>query len=164
MTTRAGANSAIQACILLLLLVCAISVSAEEEVPFSAAKGKVDSRKPTPLVGKVNIANINADEYHQSVKAYDGGWRTFLQNPCHTSMASVLPAKMPTGKKFWTFPASGGVDSSPVNFQGVVYVGSDDHNVYAVDEHTGKMLWRRELGLQIKSTPAVGDDYIFVGC
>ncbi len=103
MTTRAGADSAILACILLLSQACIISSAAEDKLAFSADKGKVDIRKDAPLTGKVNFANINAAESHACIKAYDQGWRTFLQNPCHTSMAAVPPTKIPVGKNSGLF-------------------------------------------------------------
>ena len=37
----------------------------------------------------------------------------------------------------WTFTTSGGVISSPAVANGVLYVGSEDHNVYALDANTG---------------------------
>ena len=136
----------------------------KKSIALSSDKGKIDDRKTAPLVGKVNFANITAAEYHLIIKAYDGAWRTFLQNACHTGMASVVPTKIPVGKKFWTFPAAGGIDSSPVNYLGVMYVGCDDHNIYAIDESTGRMIWHKELGDKIKSSPAVGEDHLLIGC
>lgn len=36
--------------------------------------------------------------------------------------------------------------SSPTVLDGVVYVGSEDGNVYAADAATGDMIWRYETG------------------
>jgi serine/threonine-protein kinase len=36
-----------------------------------------------------------------------------------------------TGAKLWSYATGNLVESSPVVVNGMVYVGSDDHNVYA---------------------------------
>lgn len=38
-----------------------------------------------------------------------------------------------TGNKKWSYATGGRVRSSPAVVDGVVYVGSQDHNVYALD-------------------------------
>ncbi len=45
-----------------------------------------------------------------------------------------------------------------------MYVGSDDTNVYAVDERTGNMLWHTKLGDKVKSSPAIVQGVLIVGC
>ena len=39
-----------------------------------------------------------------------------------------------TGAKAWSFPTGGRVFSSPAVADGVVYVGSEDFNVYALED------------------------------
>lgn len=95
---------------------------------------------------------------------YRGTWQMFLQNPCHTGNAAIEINHVPQGRLHWSFPAEGPIDSSPAIYKGVVYVGSDDDNVYAVDERTGSMLWHSKLGDKVKSSPAVGEGYLIVGC
>ena len=46
---------------------------------------------------------------------------------------------------------------------GVVYVGSVDHHVYALDAETGELLWRYETGAGVFSSPAVSDGVVYVG-
>jgi outer membrane protein assembly factor BamB len=64
----------------------------------------------------------------------------------------------------WTFPIlaeSGEVNSSPtVNpSDGTIYVGSDDHNVYAVNPD-GTEKWRFTTGADVESSPVVAIDPI----
>lgn len=92
-----------------------------------------------------------------------GGWNMFLQNPCRTGNLPFAAADW-KGKLKWTFPAEGPIDSSPAIYKGVIYVGSDDTNLYAIDERNGRMLWRSTLGGKVKSSPAVTDSVIVVGC
>ncbi len=121
---------------------------AEESIKVSPAPTKEDLLKGTA----------------STLSKYKEGWKMFLQNPCHTGMVSISPTTVPAGKLKWTFPAEGPIDSSPAIYKGVVYVGSDDHFLYAVDERNGRFLWKAELGSKVKSSPAVGDDVIVVGC
>ena len=41
----------------------------------------------------------------------------------------------------WSYGTDGSVASSPAVANGVVYVGADDGNLYALNAHTGEILW-----------------------
>ena len=63
----------------------------------------------------------------------------------------------------WPFPTSSPIVTSPAVVDGVVYFGSFDHNLYAVDAETGEELWRFPTGAPIVSSPTVVDDVIYFG-
>jgi outer membrane protein assembly factor BamB len=46
---------------------------------------------------------------------------------------------------------------------GVVYVGSNDWNVYALDALTGSKLWSYPTGYRVVSSPAVANGVVYVG-
>jgi outer membrane protein assembly factor BamB len=46
---------------------------------------------------------------------------------------------------------------------GVVYVGSDDSNVYALNATTGAKLWSYSTGGGVYSSPAVVNGVVYVG-
>jgi len=46
---------------------------------------------------------------------------------------------------------------------GVVYVGSGDKNLYAIDAGTGKEKWRFTTGSYVVSSPAVSNGVVYVG-
>ena len=46
---------------------------------------------------------------------------------------------------------------------GVVYVGSNDNNVYALDAATGTFLWSYATGDQVVSSPTVVDGVVYIG-
>ena len=54
------------------------------------------------------------------------------------------------------------MDSSPAVANGVVYVGSDDGNVYALNAATGAKLWSYATG-KLESSPAVANGVVYVG-
>jgi outer membrane protein assembly factor BamB len=90
-----------------------------------------------------------------------------------------------TGTKIWNYTSagqsnkaavesgfgSGAFESSPAVANGIVYVGSDDGNVYALDALTGAKIWNYTTsiqpistwGNQVTSSPAVSDGIVYVG-
>jgi outer membrane protein assembly factor BamB len=62
----------------------------------------------------------------------------------------------------WSFPTGSRIVSSPVLEAGVVYFGSDDGNVYAVDAKDGRQLWKYTTKGAVAATPAVARDTVFV--
>jgi outer membrane protein assembly factor BamB len=63
----------------------------------------------------------------------------------------------------WSYTTGGGVYSSPAVANGVVYVGSEDNNVYALNAKTGALLWNYTTGNSIDSSPAVANGVVYVG-
>ena len=51
----------------------------------------------------------------------------------------------------------------PAVVDGVVYVGSGDSYLYAVDAASGELLWRYETGDNVGSSPAVVDGVVYFG-
>ena len=57
----------------------------------------------------------------------------------HVSMASYSTSN---GLLNWHYTTGGAVYSKPAVSNGIVYVGSADNNVYALDANTGAMMWK----------------------
>jgi hypothetical protein len=55
------------------------------------------------------------------------------------------------------------VESSPAVADGVVYVGSDDNNVYALNASTGITIWTYGTTGLVDSSPAVANGVVYVG-
>jgi len=53
--------------------------------------------------------------------------------------------------------------SSPAVANGVVYVGSFDNNVYALNAKTGAKLWSYTTGSYVWSSPVVVNGTVYVG-
>jgi len=56
-----------------------------------------------------------------------------------------------------------GIHSSPTVVDGVVYFGSQDYNLYAVDADTGTKLWEFRANSYVDSSPAVVDGIVYFG-
>jgi outer membrane protein assembly factor BamB len=53
--------------------------------------------------------------------------------------------------------------SSPAVEEGTVYVGSGDHNVYALDGRTGRLRWKFTTGNVVHASPAVSQGVVYIG-
>ena len=53
--------------------------------------------------------------------------------------------------------------SSPTVVDGVVYFGSGDHRVYALDASSGMLRWSFETGNVVHASPAVADGMLYIG-
>ena len=83
--------------------------------------------------------------------------------PCSGTAPSFLAAlNARTGRTLWRFPA-GVVETSPLLADGLVYFGSWDHRVYAVDARTGRLAWSFVTGDRVKGGVAFARETIFAG-
>jgi outer membrane protein assembly factor BamB len=96
------------------------------------------------LLGAALVA-LAGDAFAQSM---------FRGDSAHTGAASGAAPRQFHRLK-WRFLTGGRVVSSPVFEGGVLYVGSDDGSVYALDAASGQRRWRFATAGPVASTPAV---------
>ena len=89
----------------------------------------------------------------------------FRANPARTG---VFPSDGPTtlSESVWTFKTdvrNDGFGSSPAVAGGVVYVGSLDNWLYALDAETGQEKWRFKTDGEVVSSPAIAGRVVYVG-
>jgi len=89
-------------------------------------------------------------------------WPMFSRSQDHNSQSSVKTAD--NNVTIWKYEIGHAILSSPViGADGTIYVGSDDHFVYAIDSD-GTLKWKFETGMYVQSTCAIGEDNtIYVG-
>jgi outer membrane protein assembly factor BamB len=63
----------------------------------------------------------------------------------------------------WTFTTEDSIYSSPAFSGGILYVGSQDNRVYAIEGSSGRQLWNFTTGGNVDSSPAVVGGFIYVG-
>lgn len=86
----------------------------------------------------------------------------FRGDPQHSGIYDA--AGVPQNPKLkWKFQTRRGVVSSPAVVAGVVYVGSNDHSLYALDAESGALKWRFRTGGRVASSPAVLNGVIYFG-
>jgi outer membrane protein assembly factor BamB len=119
--------------------------------------GLVDGATPAAQSGEVPYSEATDTEPHQS----SDSWPMFRHDLNHTGYST---SQIPDGPSIdWTFQAVGGFESSPVVEYGMVFIGSEDYNVYALNESTSEVVWRFTTGKYVRATPTVVDGKIFIG-
>jgi len=86
----------------------------------------------------------------------------FRQDPAHSGIYHAVGVPQYHGIK-WKFHTRGRVVSSPAAVGGIVYVGSTDHNLYAVDAESGALKWKFKTGSGVNSSPAVAGGLVYFG-
>lgn len=66
-------------------------------------------------------------------------------------------------KPLWTFKCEDDVRGTPTIFQGTLFVGSYDNNLYALNAADGKFQWKYPTEGGVVSRPVVADGNIFFG-
>jgi eukaryotic-like serine/threonine-protein kinase len=129
------------------------------EMKPSPANTKGISRKLQFVIRNSSLAIL------LSIFAYsqDGGtWGMFRGFPSLTGVSSArIP---PTLRLRWSFQAKDSIESSAAIVDGVVYFGSMDGALYAVDLAGGKLRWRYAAGAPVQeSSPCVRNGTVFIG-
>lgn len=88
------------------------------------------------------------------------GWPVFRGNSLQTGVATArLPEKLAV---LWKFQTKDSVESTAAIAAGVVYIGSQDEHLYALDLATGKERWQYKTG-PIKAPVSVLGQAVLVG-
>ncbi len=66
-------------------------------------------------------------------------------------------------KELWSFECEDEIRGSPILYQGVIFIGCYDNNLYALDAQTGEFIWKYATEGGITGRPAAEDGVIFVG-
>jgi|SRR5579884_33192 len=124
-----------------------------------ATKGAVSS-SPAVSNGMVfvssldgNVYGIDASSGKERWRFKTGGERRFTAPGIH----GIMPRTELMPDPYDIFL------SSPAVSGGIVYVGSGDHNVYAIDAANGTLRWKFATGNVVHASPAVWDDTVYIG-
>ncbi len=66
-------------------------------------------------------------------------------------------------KPVWQFQAEDEIRSSPLAYEGRVFIGSYDHNMYALDAGNGSLIWKFPTQGGVVTRPVVSGDYLIFG-
>src|SRR5262249_15071747 len=91
--------------------------------------------------------------------ASTAAWPLFRGNPLQTGVAEPLPDNLDL---LWTFAVKDGFESAAAIANGVVYAGSLDEHLYALDLKTGQEKWRYKAG-PFKAPPSIRGKYVYAG-
>lgn len=85
----------------------------------------------------------------------------FHHDPMHTGNTDSNGPS--TNQTLWSYTALGPVYSSPCVANGVVYVGSLDHSVYALNALSGAKIWSYATSQEVYSSPCVANGIVYIG-
>ncbi|MEM2974815.1 MAG: PQQ-binding-like beta-propeller repeat protein, partial [Candidatus Bathyarchaeia archaeon] len=88
-------------------------------------------------------------------------WPMFRHDLTHSGCSPSIASN--NNATVWTYTTGDAIVSSPAVADGIVFVGSHDYNIYALDEKTGAFVWSYMTGGSVASSPAVVDGIVFVG-
>ncbi len=80
-----------------------------------------------------------------------------------TSTVTLLPSPTPetTMNEHWSFQTEGPIFGSAMLSEDVIYIGSDDGNLYALDAVGGELAWKFATQGIVRSTPAVDNGLVY---
>ncbi len=122
---------------------------------FHSQASQTSSLPPSPTAP---ITNAVAHPINYTVFGFDPQHTHF--NPVEQILS---PATVPHLMPYWVASTGDTINSSPVVANGIVYVGSDDHKLYAFNAATGKPLWAASTGDRVYSSPAVSNGIVYFG-
>lgn len=103
----------------------------------------------SPSFADINMNGIKTSIIYQCVNGFRDGY--------------VNAFKANTGELLWSTHTRCRV-SSPAIYNGIVYIGSDDGSLYALDAATGAIIWVSNTTYSsIDSTPAIANGVVYVG-
>jgi outer membrane protein assembly factor BamB len=100
-----------------------------------------------------------------SAAASAADWPMFRGNVANTGVADAARAVELNGPPafLWRFDTGGVVESSPAIVDGVLYQGSFNRALFALDAASGRELWRFHVGGLLRASPAVVDGLVYFG-
>lgn len=101
------------------------------------------------------VATINSN-------SQPGEWAMFRHDIANTGVTGTSNT-LPQGILKWSFTTGSPIHSSPVLVDGMVYFGSRDGKLYAVDAATGEKRWEFLTGSWVESTPAIVGGMVYFG-
>ncbi|HEU5382726.1 MAG TPA: PQQ-binding-like beta-propeller repeat protein [Ktedonobacteraceae bacterium] len=133
--------------------------------------GPNQTNSPGPL--NVTTAIVSLQNSHkQSINAYNQNAITrgvmfgFDNHHTRTNPYETIldPTQIGKARQAWATPTNGPIYySSPAVVNGVVYIGSRDGKLYALDALTGQKKWATGTGGAIDSSPAVVNGVVYIG-
>jgi len=115
--------------------------------------------------GITHITDLSSITFHYKPASMDtpslSGWK--FRSDLKGSGVYEDGGSRPGKDRVWMFKTGGAVVSSPVVVENVVYVGSDDTFLYALDASDGHEIWKFQTDGAVTSSPAIVNNCVFFG-
>ena len=87
-------------------------------------------------------------------------WPMFHHDTSHIGFSTSGAPN--SNETLWTYQTKHQIKSSPVVFEGMIFIGSYDNYLYALNATTGQLIWKYETGGDVFSSPCVQDGRVFI--
>jgi outer membrane protein assembly factor BamB len=140
------------------------------EPPFSFAERPVRRINPSVSPEMESVVNI-ALEYNPENRFHTAAdMKLALMNVARKTGALVRMTASPQAspaasgiKPLWTFKCEDEIRGTPTIFQGLLYIGSYDNNLYALNAADGKFQWKYPTDGGVVSRPVIADGNVIFG-
>ncbi len=142
------------------------------EAPFSFAERPIRKINPNVSVELETVINTalqyNVEDRFKSIDDFKqaligAGRKTGLLNRVSSKATSSVVIPSEGIKPVWAFQCEDEVRGTPLVYNGLVYTGCYDNNLYALNASNGEFQWKYATEGGIVSRPAIADDTIFFG-
>ena len=130
-----------------------------------------------PATAYGNLYLGTSDGYLRVIDERDGGvlWDVKLgETVCATPLIESQAAFVPSGNTLfavaltnksvkWSFEAVGTLRASPVLYDDLIFVGSEDKRVYALDKYSGELVWSLKLDDVVAASASVAGLTLVIG-
>jgi Tol biopolymer transport system component len=96
----------------------------------------------------------------ERTSSLESSWPMFMHDISYLGTSPDTTLRPPLAL-VWKFKTGGPVNSSPVVADGTVYVGSDDHRIYALQARKWGLKWTFEAADRIICAPTVYEDIVY---
>src|SRR6185312_8040099 len=159
-------------------LYCLLALSGTKVWSFPT-KGDIEST-PTMVGGSIYIGSTDQrlyclDPFTGKVKWNALAKGAVISSPAYSNGAVffdsyagyVIRADTANGHEDWNIQLNGSPQLlfySPTVANGLLYVGGQDHNLYAIDPNSGVRQWAAPTNDTINSSPVYNNGLVYVGC
>ncbi len=138
------------------------------EPPFSFAERPVKRINPNVSVELEAIINTAlqyniADRFQSANDMKDAIINVAKKTGILTRISTALPAQSNTIKPLWTFKCEDEVRGTPTLFQGNLYLGCYDNNLYSLSAADGKFQWKYASDAGIVTRPTIYEGNVLFG-
>jgi outer membrane protein assembly factor BamB len=141
-------------------LLFALDAASGREVWMFQTEANVNS-SPAVAGGVVYVLSLDGNAYAVDEHSGKLKWKFQTGGESRLNMAGIygLAPSREVVPDVWDF-----LLSSPTVDGGRVFFGSGDHNIYALDAATGKLVWKFQAPDVVHSSPAVANGVVYIGC
>ena len=123
-----------------------------------AISPEIESIITTALQYKLEDRFQSADAMKDALVA--AGHKTGILRRVGGTAAAIQTSSL---KPLWTFQCEDEIRSTPIHYDGSIYIGSYDHNLYCLNAVTGEFQWKYATDSGIVTRPAVYENNIYFG-